>query len=87
MMPVRLCELAEKEVVNTVDGSSLGNVADLEFDPKCGQICAIVVPGPGKCFGLLGREYELVIPWGCICRIGPDVVLVEIDVDKCKQKG
>jgi YlmC/YmxH family sporulation protein len=84
---MRLCELAEKDVINTVDGSSLGNVSDLEFDPKCGQICSIIVPGPGKCFGLFGREYELVIPWRCICRIGPDVVLVEVDVEQCKQKG
>ena len=60
---MRLSELEDKEVVNVVDGRTLGNVVDLEFDPQCGQIEAIVVPGPGKCFGLFGREYELVIPW------------------------
>lgn len=84
---MRLCELEDKEVVNVVDGRTLGNVVDLEFDPQCGQIEAIVVPGPGKCFGLFGREYELVIPWKCICKIGPDTVLVQIDIDKCKHKG
>lgn len=84
---MRLCELEEKEVINVADGRSLGCVTDIVFDPKCGQIEALVVPGPGKCFGLFGREFELVIPWRCICRIGPDTVLVEIDVDKCKHKG
>ena len=81
---MRLCELEDKEVINVVDGRSLGCVTDLEFDPECGHIEALIVPGPGKCFGLFGREYELVIPWKCICQIGPDVVLVQIDVDKCK---
>ena len=84
---MRLCELEDKEVINVTDGRSLGCVMDLEFDPKCGQIEALIVPGPGKCFGLFGREFELVIPWKCICRIGPDTVLVEIDIDKCKHKG
>ena len=84
---MRLCELEDKSVINVVDGRSLGCVTDLQFDPKCGQIEALIVPGPGKCFGLFGREFELVIPWKCICQIGPDVVLVQIEVDKCKHKG
>ncbi len=84
---MRLCELEDKAVVNMVDGRVLGNVVDLEFHPGCGQIEALIVPGPGRCFGLFGREFELVIPWKCICKIGPDTVLVQIDVDKCKHKG
>ena len=84
---MRLCELEDKEVINVTDGRSLGCVMDLEFDPTCGQIDALIVPGPGKCFGRLGREFELVIPWTCICQIGPAGVLVQIDVDKCKHKG
>lgn len=83
---MRLCELEDKEVINVADGRSLGCVIDIEFDPKSGQIEALIVPGPARCFGLLGREYELVIPWKHICRIGPDAVLVQIEVDKCKHK-
>ena len=84
---MRLCELEDKEVINVADGRALGSVTDVDFDPKCGQIESIIVPGPGRCMGLFGREFELYIPWRCICRIGPDTVLVDIDIEKCKHKG
>lgn len=67
----------EKEVVNTSDGSRLGFVCDLEVDPFCGQICALIVPAkvrlwkPCKC-------REIRIPWNCIVRIGDDLILVSM---------
>jgi YlmC/YmxH family sporulation protein len=42
-----------------------------------GHLVAIVVPGPCKYFGLFGRGDDIVIPWGCIRRIGDDLILVE----------
>ena len=42
---MRFSELHCREVINLCDGARLGEVCDLVFDPVCGQITAIVVPG------------------------------------------
>ena len=83
---MRVCDLREKEVVNTNNGQILGNVLDVDFDEKCGKICALIVPGPGKCFGLFGYEYEYVIPWCRVLKIGPDIVLVDVCEKEVKKK-
>ncbi|MDO4262280.1 MAG: YlmC/YmxH family sporulation protein [Eubacteriales bacterium] len=75
---LRFCDLKEKDVVNRCDCKRLGRVCDLIFDDQSGRICSLIVPGPFRFCGLLGPDQEYVIPWGCICRIGPDVILVEI---------
>ena len=50
---MRFLDLCEKEVVSVEEGRFIGHVRDLEFDPVCGKICAIIVPGPGKYMGIL----------------------------------
>nr|WP_317282714.1 YlmC/YmxH family sporulation protein [uncultured Sellimonas sp.] len=79
---MRLCDLKEKEVINTVDCRRLGCVVDLVVDMHKGCVQAIVVPGPGKFCGLLGYDSEYVIPFECICKVGPDIILVDI----CEEK-
>lgn len=76
---MRFLELKEKEVINCKDCSRLGFVADVEFDPCNGCISAIVVPGPGKLFSCFGSGTEYYIKFCNIVRIGPDIVLVDID--------
>ena len=49
---IRLSELRYKEVINECTCRRLGCIEDLEFDEKCGQICAVIIPGQCKCFGL-----------------------------------
>lgn len=83
---MRICELREKEVINTCDGERLGSVSDVDFEVKTGRICSLIIPGPCKVFGILGRDHEYVIPYECIQRIGSDVILVEINREKCLQK-
>ena len=51
-----------------------------------GKIRSLIVPGPAKWFGCGGREYEVVIPWCRIVRIGPDIVLVDIEEKECRRK-
>ena len=41
---MRFLDLCEKEVVSVEEGRYIGHVRDLEFDPVCGKICAIIVP-------------------------------------------
>lgn len=75
-MLCRMGDLRSKEVINTKDGSRLGYVCDLELDPKTGGLTAVVIYGRLRLFGLLGREPDLVIPWGDIALIGDDTLLV-----------
>ena len=58
------------------------NVEDVLFDCCTGKIEAFVVPVSGKFCGLFGNESEFVIPFECVKKIGPDIILVEI----CEEK-
>ena len=77
---MRFLELREKEVINCKDCRRIGYVADIEFDPQSGKIIAIIVPGPGKFFSCFGCSTEYCISTCNIVRIGPDIVLVDIDL-------
>lgn len=80
----RFSSLKCKEVVCICDGARLGYVCDVEVDIKNGCICAIIVPGPSRCFGLIGRHEDYVIPWHAIRQIGDDIILVDADLSKCR---
>ncbi len=83
---MRLCELSYKEVINVCDGQKLGYIQDIEFDVCTGQIKKVIIPGPCKIWGIMGRDHEYIIDYNCICQIGPDVVLVEVEAEKCFSK-
>jgi len=78
---MRFCEFRAKEVVNLVDGKSLGYICDLVIDEATGAICAIVLPGCG--LGGLFKSRQYVVPWRNICKIGCDIILVEVDLACC----
>ena len=80
-----LAELRLKDVINTQDGRSLGKVIDIEFCLCDGRVTALVVPGglrPCFFFSHLfrGEKEVIVIPWEMICKIGDDVILVDVEV-------
>ena len=83
---MRICELREKEVINICDGEKLGNVCDIEFEERTGKIIALIIPGPCKILGIIGRDQEYIIPYECVQRIGSDVVVVEVEREKCLKK-
>lgn len=83
---MRICELREKEVVNVCDGERLGNICDVDFEERTGRICSLIIPGPCKVFGIIGRDSEYIIPYECVKRIGADVVLIEVEASKCLHK-
>lgn len=82
-MGMRLTDLHCKEVICIADGRRLGFVSDVEIEIPCGQVVAIIVPGPCHFLGFLGRQGDYIIPWKCIKRIGPDIILVDIRPDEC----
>ena len=80
---MRFCELREKEVINCRDCVRLGYVCDVEIDISTGCITHIIIPGPCKVWGILGRDHEYVISRSHIKQIGDDIILVDVDLEKC----
>ena len=76
-MSCRIAELRHKEVINQSDGMRLGFVDDVEIDTKNACLISIIIYGRPKLFGILGRHDDIVIPWGSICLIGEDTILVK----------
>lgn len=83
-MSMRFTELQCKEVICVCDGRRLGFVTDVRVEVPKGEVCALIVPGPCRFFGLFGRNEDYVIPWCCIQRIGPDIILVDTKPDECR---
>ena len=83
---MRICDFRNKQVINVSDCKVLGFVADIDFDTCSGCILTIIVPGPAKFCGLLGHEIEYVIPFKCVKCIGPDAILVDVDIEKIAKK-
>jgi len=83
-MGTKFTDLHCKEVICVCDGRRLGFIADARIEVPEGNILAIIVPGPCRFFGLWGRRDDYVIPWNCIRRMGPDIVLVDVKPDECR---
>jgi YlmC/YmxH family sporulation protein len=83
---MRISELKTKEVINICDCRRLGYVGDVDFDMESGCLLAIIVPGPGCFCGFLVREKEYIIPFCDIRQVGPDIILVNVDLDKATEK-
>ena len=78
-----LSELRAKDVINTLDGRRLGKVMDIEFDERDGRVEALVVPGEFRVGHMLrGEKCGVVIPWQRICKIGENVILVELEPEE-----
>ena len=83
-MIARITDMHDKEVINICDGTRLGYVDDIEVDTCTAQIVSIVIYGHHKCFGLFGRDTDIVIHWKDIKVIGEETILVNF---KCPPDG
>ena len=79
-MTCRMADMRNKEVINVRDGVRLGNVCDIELDIQNANVCAIIIYGRPRLFGLMGREDDVVIRWDEIQVIGDETVLVDCNV-------
>ena len=77
LLDCRLSDLRYREVVNVSTGCRLGYVSDVVFSLPEGKICALIVPGPAKLFGLLGREEDYILPWEAVTQMGSDIILID----------
>ena len=78
-MEITFCDLRAKEVVNICDGKLLGNIIDIAFDSCSARITGIVVPGEKTFFSFFKSHSDIYIPFNRICKIGKDVILVELN--------
>ncbi len=83
-MSAKFTDLNCKEVICVADGRRLGFIQDVIIQLPKGEVSAIVVPGRCKLGGLGPPRDDFVIPWGSICRIGPDIVLVDVEPENCR---
>jgi len=81
-MQTTFCELRRKNVINMVDGRSLGFITDLVMEDCSGVILGLLVPSITNRFFNLFHSSQTFIPWQNICKIGEDVILVEL-CDSC----
>ncbi len=83
-MSMKFTELQCKEVICVATGQRLGFVSDVMVEIPGGQVCSIVVPCQNRFPGSFGRREDFLIPWNCIKRIGPDIVLVDVRPEDCR---
>ena len=76
-MDISFCELRSKEVVNMADGKKLGHIIDISITLS-GQVLGLVLPGDKNLFRAVNANNCLFVPWRNICRMGDDIILVNI---------
>ena len=86
-MEITFCELKSKQVVNVIDGKQLGHINDIVINSNNARIVGLIVPGYKSKFGLFKNTENLFIPYQNICKIGDDVILVEVYNQNAKVKG
>lgn len=83
-MEISFSSLRCKDVVNICDGRNLGNITDIIIDTCCGRVTGIVVPNNKSFFSFFKNNNDLFIPYNRICKIGKDIILVDIIMqDEC----
>ena len=83
-MAMKLTQLQCKEVICMDTGQRLGFVEDVQIQLPEGAVTALIVPCAGAFLGLGAIRHEFCIPWGCIRKIGPDIILVDIEPETCR---
>lgn len=78
---MRLSELSGKEIVNLYDGARLGVIgnSDLLIDEGTGNIISLIIPRNRAQLFLFGNLGYSEVAWDCIKKIGPDIVIVEME--------
>ena len=77
---IRLSDLTGKNIVNLYDGTRLGVIYEpnLSFDADTGRIDVLYLGGRNGFTGMWSEKNSLQIPWHCVHKIGPEVVIVDL---------
>jgi len=76
-MDITFCELRNKEVVNVGDGKKLGRIIDLSMTTN-GQVLGLILPSEKSTFKTVVNATSIFVPWRCICKIGDDIILINM---------
>jgi len=81
-----LAELAAKELINLKDGLRLGRLGecDLELEEGSGRVAAVLVPRRAR---HASKGEPSRIPWASVRRVGPEVLIVELDFPELPRRG
>lgn len=81
-----MAELSGKELINLKDGQRLGRLGDcdLEVEEGSGHVAAVLVPVRVR---QKSRGESSRIPWSAIRRVGPEVLIVELDLPELPRRG
>lgn len=85
-MYCRANDLRCKDVINVRNGCRIGVVGDFEVNLSNACITSLIVFGRFRCFGLFGREKDIIIRWCDIQVIGEDSILVNIDYNPNRRR-
>ena len=80
MIETSFCDLRAKSVINVVDGKNLGRICDIVLEICTGQISGLVVPASKGIISIFKGGEDIFIPYHNVCKIGKDVILVELNV-------
>jgi YlmC/YmxH family sporulation protein len=81
-----ITDLRKKEVINVRDGLRIGFVNDAELDLQNACLVSIIIYGRLKCFGLFGREDDIIIRWENVQVVGKDTILVDFYQTKTRHR-
>ena len=74
-----LRDLSSKDVIQLKTGENLGRIDDVIFDEHGARLQSVILRGRAHCFGLLGSDEDLILPWESVKTIGTDVVMVDAE--------
>ena len=83
-MGIKFTQLQCKEVICVSDGRRLGFIEDVEVELPEGRVTALLVPAQDRFPLPVAPRDTFCIPWSSVCKIGPDIVLVDIKCDECR---
>jgi YlmC/YmxH family sporulation protein len=76
---VRFSEFCQKEIIDLDNGERMGVLgqSDLLINPESGVVESVIIHG-SSFLGLGKKRDEVEIPWKAIRKIGPDMIIVEL---------
>ena len=83
---MKLSELSSKDVIHEQDGAKLGKIVDVEVDIATGRILNVNIHRGFRFMNLFTNKDVLQIPWQKIVKVGNDVIIVETEHKRVKEK-